>query len=67
MNAKTIAARRTQSYKESNLLERKTLSLDEIGRRIQLETLEELNLIPVRDVDGSSYDSFQKLSTEEIQ
>jgi translation initiation factor IF-2 len=48
----------------------KTLSLEEIGRRIALGDFKELNLILKGDVDGSVEaltDSFQKLSTEEIQ
>lgn len=68
--AKTIAARRTQLQREQSVRTQKTLSLDEIGRRIALGDFKELNLILKGDVDGSVEaltDSFQKLSTEEIQ
>jgi len=44
--------------------------LDEIGRRIALGDFKELNIILKGDVDGSVEaltDSFQKLSTDEIQ
>ena len=44
--------------------------MDEIGRRIALGDFKELNIILKGDVDGSVEaltDSFQKLSTEEIQ
>ncbi len=44
--------------------------MDEIGRRIALGDFQELNIILKGDVDGSVEaltDSFQKLSTEEIQ
>src|SRR5690606_3947908 len=46
------------------------ITLDEIGRRIALGDFQELNIILKGDVDGSVEaltDSFQKLSTEEIQ
>jgi translation initiation factor IF-2 len=68
--AKTIASRRTQLQREQSVRTQKTLSLDEIGRRIALGDFKELNLILKGDVDGSVEaltDSFQKLSTEEIQ
>jgi len=68
--AKDIAARRTQLQREQSVRTQKTLSLDEIGRRIALGDFKELNLILKGDVDGSVEaltDSFQKLSTEEIQ
>jgi translation initiation factor IF-2 len=68
--AKNIASRRTQLQREQSVRTQKTLSLDEIGRRIALGDFKELNLILKGDVDGSVEaltDSFQKLSTEEIQ
>ncbi|PRP67982.1 translation initiation factor IF-2 [Nonlabens agnitus] len=68
--AKSIASRRTQLQREQSVRTQKTLSLDEIGRRIALGDFKELNLILKGDVDGSVEaltDSFQKLSTEEIQ
>merc|ERR1711916_342864 len=46
------------------------ITLDEIGRRIALGDFQELNIILKGDVDGSVEaltDSFQKLSTNEIQ
>ena len=46
------------------------ITLDEIGRRIALGDFKEFNIILKGDVDGSVEaltDSFQKLSTEEIQ
>ena len=46
------------------------ITLDEIGRRIALGEFKELNIILKGDVDGSVEalsDSFQKLSTDEIQ
>jgi translation initiation factor IF-2 len=68
--AKSIAARRTQLQREQSVRTQKTLSLEEIGRRIALGDFKELNLILKGDVDGSVEaltDSFQKLSTPEIQ
>ncbi len=68
--AKSIAARRTQLQREQSVRTQKTLSLEDIGRRIALGNFQELNLILKGDVDGSVEaltDSFQKLSTEEIQ
>ncbi len=68
--AKQIAAKRTQLQREQSVRTTKTLTLDEIGRRIALGTFKELNIILKGDVDGSVEaltDSFQKLSTEEIQ
>jgi translation initiation factor IF-2 len=68
--AKSIAAKRTQLQREQSVRTQKTLSLDEIGRRIALGDFKELNLILKGDVDGSVEaltDSFLKLSTEEIQ
>ena len=68
--AKQIAAKRTQLVREQNVRTQKHITLDEIGRRIALGEFKELNLILKGDVDGSVEaltDSFQKLSTEEIQ
>ncbi|MGB3591859.1 MAG: translation initiation factor IF-2 [Nonlabens sp.] len=68
--AKSIAAKRTQLQREQSVRTQKTLSLDEIGRRIALGDFKELNIILKGDVDGSVEaltDSFQKLTTEEIQ
>ena len=68
--AKQIAVKRSQLQREQSVRTQKTLTLDEIGRRIALGDFKELNLILKGDVDGSVEaltDSFQKLSTEEIQ
>jgi translation initiation factor IF-2 len=68
--AKQIASKRTQLQREQDVRTTKSLTLDEIGRRIALGTFKELNIILKGDVDGSVEaltDSFQKLSTEEIQ
>ncbi|WP_275314995.1 translation initiation factor IF-2 [Tenacibaculum bernardetii] len=68
--AKQIAAKRSQLQREQSVRTQKTLTLAEIGRRIALGDFKELNIILKGDVDGSVEaltDSFQKLSTEEIQ
>jgi len=68
--AKQIAAKRSQLQREQSVRTQKTLTLAEIGRRIALGEFKELNIILKGDVDGSVEalaDSFQKLSTEEIQ
>ena len=68
--AKLIASKRTQLVREQNVRTQKHLTLDEIGRRIAIGDFKELNLIIKGDVDGSVEaltDSFENLSTEEIQ
>ena len=68
--AKQIAAKRTQLIREQSVRTQRHITLDEIGRRIALGDFKELNIILKGDVDGSVEaltDSFQKLSTEEIQ
>ena len=68
--AKQIAAKRTQLQREQAVRTTKHTTLDEIGRRIALGNFKELNIILKGDVDGSVEaltDSFQKLSTEEIE
>jgi translation initiation factor IF-2 len=68
--AKQIAAKRTQLQREQSVRTQRHITLDEIGRRIALGDFQELNIILKGDVDGSVEaltDSFQKLSTEEIQ
>ena len=68
--AKQIASKRTQLVREQSVRTQKHLTLDEIGRRIAVGDFKELNLILKGDVDGSVEaltDSFQKLSTNEIQ
>ena len=68
--AKQIATKRNQLQREQSVRTQKHITLDEIGRRIALGDFKELNIILKGDVDGSVEaltDSFQKLSTEEIQ
>jgi translation initiation factor IF-2 len=68
--AKQIASKRTQLQREQSVRTQRHITLDEIGRRIALGDFQELNIILKGDVDGSVEaltDSFQKLSTEEIQ
>ncbi|NAS13759.1 translation initiation factor IF-2 [Poritiphilus flavus] len=68
--AKQIAAKRSQLLREQTVRTQRHITLDEIGRRIALGDFKELNIILKGDVDGSVEaltDSFQKLSTDEIQ
>ena len=68
--AKQIAAKRNQLQREQSVRTQRHITLDEIGRRIALGEFKELNIILKGDVDGSVEaltDSFQKLSTDEIQ
>lgn len=68
--AKQIAAKRSQLQREQSVRTQRHITLDEIGRRIALGDFKELNIILKGDVDGSVEaltDSFQKLSTDEIQ
>ncbi len=68
--AKSIASRREQLYREQGLRTTKHITLDEIGRRLAIGDFKELNLIVKGDVDGSIEalsDSLLRLSTEEIQ
>ena len=68
--AKQIAAKRGQLLREQSVRTQRHITLDEIGRRIALGDFKELNIILKGDVDGSVEaltDSFQKLSTAEIQ
>lgn len=68
--AKVIATKREQLYREQGLRTTKHVTLDEIGRRLAIGDFQELNLIIKGDVDGSIEalsDSLQQLSTEEIQ
>ena len=69
-DAKVIAAKRAVIAREQSTRAQKRISLDEIGRRIQLGNFKELNLIVKGDVDGSVEaltDSLQKLSIESLQ
>ena len=68
--AKSIATKREQLYREQGLRTTKHITLDEIGRRLAIGDFKELNLIVKGDVDGSIEalsDSLLQLSTEEIQ
>jgi len=68
--AKQIATKRSQLLREQSVRTQRHITLDEIGRRIALGDFKELNVILKGDVDGSVEaltDSFQKLSTDEIQ
>jgi len=68
--AKQIATKRSQLLREQSVRTQRHITLDEIGRRIALGEFKELNIILKGDVDGSVealVDSFQKLSTDEIQ
>src|SRR5690554_3172136 len=66
----TLFRSRTQLQREQSVRTQRHITLDEIGRRIALGDFKELNIILKGDVDGSVEaltDSFQNLSTEEIQ
>ena len=68
--AREIANKREQLQREQGLRTQKMLTLDEVGRRLALGDLHELNVIVKGDVDGSVEalsDSLIKLSTEQIQ
>ncbi len=68
--AKDIATRRQQLMREQGIRTQKHITLDEIGRRLAIGNFKELKLIVKADVDGSVQaltDSFQKLSTSEVQ
>jgi len=67
--ARTIATKREQLYREQGLRTTKHITLDEIGRRLAIGDFKELNLIVKGDVDGSIEalaDSLLNLSTEQI-
>ena len=68
--AKQIAQKRLQLQREQSVRSQKKMTLEEIGRRLQVGDFQELNIILKGDVDGSVEalsDSLQKLTTEEIQ
>tara|TARA_Y100001978_G_C23701975_1_gene441649 strand:+ start:2852 stop:5449 length:2598 start_codon:yes stop_codon:yes gene_type:complete len=68
--AKSIATKREQLYREQGLRTTKHITLDEIGRRLAIGDFKELNLIVKGDVDGSIEalsDALLNLSTPEIQ
>ncbi len=67
--ARSIATKREQLYREQGLRTTKHITLDEIGRRLAIGDFKELNLIVKGDVDGSIEalaDSLLNLSTEQI-
>ena len=69
-DAREIANKRSQLQREQELMTKKHITLDEIGRRIAIGNFQELNVIVKGDVDGSVgaiADSLLKLSNEEIQ
>ncbi len=68
--AREISNKRMQLQREQSLRTSKTLSLEEIARRIALGEFHQLDLVVKGDVQGSVEalsDSFIKLSTEKIQ
>jgi len=68
--AKSIATKREQLFREQGLRTTKHITLDEIGRRLAIGDFKELNIIVKGDVDGSIEalsDALLSLSTEEIQ
>ncbi|RMF63918.1 MAG: translation initiation factor IF-2, partial [Bacteroidetes bacterium] len=68
--ARAIAAKRQQIYREQTLRQRKHITLDEIGRRLALGDFKELNIIVKADVGGSVEalsDALLKLSTDEVK
>lgn len=67
--AREVAQKRQQIYREQSLRQRKHITLDEIGRRLALGDFRELNLIVKADVGGSVEaltDALLKLSTAEV-
>jgi len=68
--AKEIATKRAIIAREQLNRTKKRVSLEEIGRRLQLDDFKELNLIVKADTDGTSEalaDSLIKLSITELQ
>ncbi|MEZ4908479.1 MAG: translation initiation factor IF-2 [Saprospiraceae bacterium] len=67
--AKNIASKRSIIAREQLSRTKKRISLEEIGRRLQLDDFKELNLIVKADMDGTAEalsDSLIKLSINEI-
>lgn len=65
--AKQLASRRSKLKKEHNIRSKKTITLEEIGRRIAIGDFKELKLIIKGDMYGSVEaitDSLEKLSTD---
>lgn len=68
--ARAIAIKRQQLQREQGVRTQKSVTLEELGRRIAVGEFKELNLIVKGDVDGSIEalsDSLEKLSTEKVQ
>jgi translation initiation factor IF-2 len=68
--AKNIANKRAQLFREQGIRTQKHITLDEIGRRIAIGDFKELNVIVKGDVDGSVEalsDSLLKLSSASSQ
>ncbi len=68
--AKNIAAKIAMITREQQSRSRKRISLEEIGRRLQMDDFKELNLIVKADMDGTAEalsDSLIKLSIPELQ
>ena len=68
--ARAIATKRQQLQREQGVRTQKSVTLEELGRRIAVGEFKELNLIVKGDVDGSIEalsDSLEKLSTEKVQ
>ena len=69
-DARAIATKRQQLQREQGVRTQRTVTLEELGRRIEVGEFKELNLIIKGDVDGSIEalsDSLQKLTTEKVQ
>ncbi len=67
--ARDISQRRHQIWREQRMRQYKHVRLEDVGRRMALGDLSELNLIIKADVGGSVEaisDSLQKLSTDEV-
>jgi len=68
--SRNIATKRQQLQREQGVRSQRSVTLEELGRRIAVGEFKELNLIVKGDVDGSIEalsDSLQKLSTEKVQ
>ena len=69
-DARAIAIKRQQLQREQGVRTQRTVTLEELGRRIEVGEFKELNLIIKGDVDGSIEalsDSLLKLTTEKVQ
>jgi translation initiation factor IF-2 len=67
---RAIATKRQQLQREQGVRSQRSVTLEELGRRIAVGEFKELNLIVKGDVDGyieALSDSLLKLSTEKVQ